>query len=207
MTEIKKNTLEEQVFSYQGQEITIHLAGAAQIENAVTAYEALQMLVRHGLKLTIEQIVEGMAKTRWNGRFTKISEEPLILVDGAHNPDAAQKLRQSIQQYLAGRRLIFINGMYSDKDYETVARITAPLAEQIFTIAAPGNDRALPPKELASVISKYNPKVMACSSIKEAVDWAKQAAGNDGVILTFGSLAFIGELTAIVEEKGNGTRC
>ncbi|HIU74262.1 MAG TPA: bifunctional folylpolyglutamate synthase/dihydrofolate synthase, partial [Candidatus Pelethocola excrementipullorum] len=73
LTEIKKNTLEEQVFSYHGQEITIHLAGVAQIENAVTAYEALQMLVRHGLKLTTEQIVEGMAKTRWNGRFTKIS--------------------------------------------------------------------------------------------------------------------------------------
>lgn len=200
--EVKKNTLDEQDFSYDGQEITIHLAGVAQIENAVTAYEALQMLARHGLKLTTEQIVEGMSKTRWNGRFTKISENPLILVDGAHNPDAAEKLWMSIQQYLAGRRLIFINGMYSDKDYETVARITAPLAEQIFTIAAPDNERALPPKELARIISKYNPSVTPCSSLEEAVDHAKQAAGKDGVILTFGSLAFIGELTAIVEEKG-----
>lgn len=209
LADVEMNTLDEQIFTYDGQEFTIHLAGAAQIENAVTAYEALCMLARHGLRLTRGQIVKGMSQTRWNGRFTKISDHPLMLVDGAHNPDAAEKLKKSIEQYLAGRRLIYINGMFSDKDYETVAKITAPLADEIFTIAAPDNDRALPPEELARIIGRYNPRVTPCSTIKEAVGAAEQAAGMDGVILTFGSLAFIGELTAIVEgeRESGGYKC
>ena len=199
--EVISATLEKQCFRYDGQEFTIQLAGTAQIENAVTAYEALQMLIKHGLDLETSQIVEGMKKTQWNGRFTKISEHPIMIVDGAHNPDAAMKLRSSIEQYFAGRRLIYINGMFSDKDYETVARITAPLAEQIFTIAAPDNDRALPPERLADTIRQYNAHVTPCATIREAVCAAKQAAGDDGVILTFGSLSFIGELTAIAAEE------
>lgn len=200
---LTKRTLEGQSFRYDGQEIRISLAGEPQIENAVTAYEALQMMIRHGLKLKNSQIVEGMAATRWEGRFTRISENPDIFVDGAHNPDAAEKLRMSIEEYLAGRRLIFINGMFSDKDYDTVARITAPLAEQIFTIATSGNARALSPEKLAAAISKYHTRVMPCATIGDAVNAARLAAGKDGVIVCFGSLSFIGELTAIVQGKRN----
>lgn len=192
--------LEGQSFYYRGNLIEVRLAGAAQVENAAAAFDALQALCKQGIRITPEQISEGMKKTRWNGRFTKIADCPLTLVDGAHNPDAAAKLKASVEQYLPGRRLIFINGMFSDKDYVSVARITAPLAEQIFTIATPGNDRALPAEELAEVIGRYNPHVRPCGSIREAVMAAREAAGEEGVILTFGSLSFIGMLTEIVEE-------
>ena len=65
-------------------------------------------------------------------------------MDGAHNPDAARKLRDSIEQYFAGKRLIYINGVFADKDYREIIRITAPLASEIFTVATPGSARALP---------------------------------------------------------------
>lgn len=195
-----ESRLDGQRFRYKGQEFSISLAGEAQIENAITAYEALQMLAGQGLKLDTDQIVSGMKRTRWNGRFTKISEKPLFFVDGAHNPDAAAKLRASIEQLLLGKRLIYINGMFADKEYEEVVRITAPLAEQIYTIATPDNDRALPAERLADVIRRYQPRVTPCETISDAVRLAIRAAGEDGVILAFGSLSFIGELTKIVTE-------
>lgn len=198
--EILEDSLEGQRFWYDGQIISIGLAGKAQVDNAITAYETLKLLRENGVQLEMSQILEGMKKTRWNGRFTKICSQPPIYVDGAHNPDAALKLQDSIFRYFAGKRLIYINGMFSDKDYEAVVRITAPLAEQIFTIATPGSQRALSPEKLAEAIRPYNDNVIPCKSIQEAVDGAKKAAAQDGVILTFGSLSFIGELTTIVEK-------
>lgn len=199
--EILEDSLDGQRFWYDGQIISIGLAGKAQVENAITAYETLKLLRENGVYLEMSQILEGMKKTRWNGRFTKICSQPPIYVDGAHNPDAALKLQDSILRYFAGKRLIYINGMFSDKDYETVVRITAPLAEQIFTIATPGSERALSPEKLAEAIRPYNGNVIPCKSIQEAVNNAKEAAAQDGVILTFGSLSFIGELTTIVEKN------
>ena len=122
-------------------------------------------------------------------------------MDGAHNPDAADKLRQSVRQYFAGRRLFFIIGVLKDKDYRRVVSMTAPLAEQIFTIETRDNDRALP-EELAEVIAEYNPRVAACQRISDAVEQAYLAAGKDDVILAFGSLSFLGELTRRYQNTG-----
>lgn len=76
--------------------------------------------------MTDAQILKGIRKTLWQGRFTKIGDHPLFYVDGAHNPDAADKLRQSVRQYFAGRRLFFIIGVLKDKDYRRVVSMTAP---------------------------------------------------------------------------------
>lgn len=203
----QKDSLEGQVFLYHGYRLEISLAGSCQKENAVTAFEALKALQKKGWALTDAQILEGIRKTLWQGRFTKIWDHPLFYVDGAHNPDAADKLRQSVRQYFAGRRLFFIIGVLKDKDYRRVVSMTAPLAEQIFTIETPDNDRALPAEELAEVIAEYNPRVAACQRISDAVEQAYLAAGKDDVILAFGSLSFLGELTRQVSEYRERMRC
>lgn len=191
----RENKLEGQHFLYKGVPLSIRLAGSCQGENAITAYEALKILQRKGLSLTDRVIQEGLAQTVWKGRFTCIGQHPYFFVDGAHNPAAAQKLRESIETYFPNQRKIFINGVFADKDYREIIRITAPLADQIFAIAAPGSTRALPAQELAGAIAQVNPHVQACASLEEAVDQAYAAAKEQDVILAFGSLAFIGELT------------
>ena len=197
---VLSDTLEGQSFLYDGCRLEISMAGSCQIENAVTAWEALKALGKRGAALSDRQILEGMKMASWRGRFTRIQERPLFYVDGAHNPDAARKLKDSIRNYFAGRRLIFINGVLRDKDYRRIAAETAPLAGQIFTIETPGNERALPASELAQVISEYNPQVRACRSLEEAVERAEEAAEENDVILAFGSLSFLGELTRLVSE-------
>ena len=198
---VTESTLEEQVFTYKGLTVTIHLAGAHQIDNAVIAIEALQQLRNFGFTIEDEQIASGMAKTVWNGRFTRIGEKPDFLVDGAHNPDAARRLRAAIGQYYPGRKLYFVIGMFKDKQVDKIMCDMAPMAEHIFAMETPDNDRAMPVKELAGIIHKYNPQVTACATMKEAVHDAVTTAGAEDVIVAFGSLSFIGELTEIVKEE------
>ena len=195
--QVLSSTLEEQTFVYRNLKVTIHLAGAHQIDNAVIAIEALRELNHHGFVISDDHIAAGMAKTVWNGRFTRLTKNPDFLVDGAHNPDAAARLKDAIQQYYPGRRLIFIIGMYKDKQVHTLMEMMAPMAEQIFTIETSSNDydRVLPKEKLAEVIREFNPAVSPCDTINIAVDKARQCAGIDGVIVAFGSLSFIGELT------------
>lgn len=197
--EVLRNTLEGQRFRYRGTEIEIGLPGDCQLDNALTAYEGLKQLQRKGFDLTEEQILEGLRQTVWEGRFTCIAKDPCFIVDGAHNPAAAVRLRRSIETYFPDKRLIFVMGVLADKDYPAVVRETAHLASSVFTIAPPDNPRALPAEQLKEAILPVNRKVCACASLEEAVEQAYQTAGKEDVILAFGSLSFLGRLTELVK--------
>lgn len=196
---VLSSSWQEQIFLYEGNLWTIHMAGIYQIENAVTAIEVLKLLDRKGYKLTAKQMLDGMEAARWNGRFTLISKEPLFLVDGAHNPDAARKFVKSLLNAFTGRKIIYIMGIFRDKAYEEVVRITVPYGSEIITIQTPDNPRALPAEELAEVVRHYTEHVQAAESLEQAVQQAFSKAKKDDVIAAFGSLSFIGELTEIVK--------
>ena len=92
-------------------------------------------------------------------------------------------------------------GMFQDKDYRAVLSKTCPYAEKIFTIEAPDNPRALPAEELALAAREFHKDVQAMKSIEEAVEAAYSFAGEEDVILAFGSLSFIGILSETVEKR------
>lgn len=192
---------EGQSFRYEGEEYRISLGGVYQKENAVLAIETLKMLSEIGFPTIEEQRKEGLFRTRWNGRFTVLSREPLFIVDGAHNPAAAEKMASSIRHYFDGKKIYFIIGMFRDKDYREVLSKTCPYAEKIFTIEAPDNPRALPAEELALAAREFHRDVQAMKSVEEAVETAHSLAGEEDVILAFGSLSFIGVLSETVEKR------
>ena len=191
-----------QRFSYKGEEFEISLAGVYQKENAVLALNALEELDQLGWHTTMEQRKDGLFHTSWKGRFTVICKKPLFIVDGAHNAGAADKMAESIRHYFKGKNLIYIMGVFADKEYNLVLEKTAHFAEKIYTIETPDNPRALPAEELAKAARVYNSSAESTKSIKEAVEKAFHYADGDkdSVILAFGSLSFIGELTRAVEE-------
>ena len=198
--EILSDTLEGQCFRYKKQRVETPLPGSCQFENALTAREALEALKSAAVcALNDAQIYEGMKQTVWRGRFTCIRKHPYFFVDGAHNPAAAEKLRRSCETYFAGRRKIFVTGMLKDKDYGTVVAEMAPLADLCFTMETPDNPRALQAEILAEEYRKHHILSRSCGTIKEAVCAALDAAGPEDVILAFGSLSFIGELTEEVQ--------
>ena len=140
---------ETQSFHYKEYEnLKIFLGGAYQIENAALAVEAVRTLNKLGYSIMEEQLRRGLEKTRWRGRFTVLSKEPVFIIDGAHNRDAAKTLRKSLELYFTNRRLFYIMGVFKDKEYQEIVKITVPLSEHVITIETPGNDRALPAEEL-----------------------------------------------------------
>lgn len=200
--QVLSRDLRGQRFSYEGETYAIRLLGGCQVENAVVAIKVLEALADAGYKISREQIREGLAETVWPGRFTLIRETPAVIIDGAHNPKAARQLADSIQNCFAGKRIIYVMGMFRDKDQEQVAAITAPLAEEIITVETPGNPRALPAEELAGIVRSFCPRVLAASSLKEAVELSLEKAGAQDVVVVFGSLSFLGEIRGYYLDKG-----
>lgn len=200
--EILKEEIWGQNYRYQGEEYEISLAGVPQIENSVLAIHALRILDECGYSTTLEQKKQGLKNAHWGGRFTAIGKEPLFIVDGAHNPAAAERLAESIEHYLKGKRIFYIMGVFRDKEYDIVIDKTCAYAEKIFTIETPNNPRALPAEELAAEIRKRQKEVQAMGSLQEAVEEVYRIAEKDNVIVAFGSLSYLGELTAIVKNYG-----
>jgi dihydrofolate synthase/folylpolyglutamate synthase len=191
---------EKQTFDWGAyRELEISLAGMAQFQNAPLALEAILCLQKLGYSITEQQIRQGLKKTQWRGRFTLIGREPLFFIDGAHNRDAAKILRKSLELYFTNRRIFYIMGIFKDKEYEEVAKITVPLAAHVITVETPGNPRALPAGELLEVVKKYQPSSEKADHISEAVEKCLKMANKDDVILAFGSLSFLGEVTRAVD--------
>lgn len=173
-----------------------------------------------GISVPETAVRKGLEETRWPGRFTFLMEHPVFLVDGAHNEDAAQKLRMSMERYFPGRRLILILGVFKDKEYEKIVSILCPLAQQVYTVDLPNVERTLPAEKLAECAKKYCRQTAAAGRIEDAVEKAMKAAERAGqrtadseasaadgepVILACGSLSYLGDVIRLVE-KSYGTR-
>ncbi|MCI5953729.1 MAG: bifunctional folylpolyglutamate synthase/dihydrofolate synthase [Lachnospiraceae bacterium] len=194
-----KYGLEKQRFTYGGfPGLEISLAGRYQVENACLAVEALKVLGECGFSIPEKKLRQGLAETKWPGRFTVVGKKPYFIVDGAHNEDAAKRLAESVEFYFTNKRIIYIMGVLKDKEYEKIIALTHSLADQIITVTTPNNPRALPAYELAREVAKVHRNVTAVDSLEEAVEMSRLLAEKDDVIIAFGSLSFLGKLMEIV---------
>lgn len=198
----RRRGLFRQSFDYKDKKaVEISLSGEYQFANASLALEVLEVLRQKGYEISDRAVREGLRHTVWNGRFTVVAKEPYFIVDGAHNRDAAEKLKTTIENYLCGRRLIYIMGVLADKEYDIVIQKTVPYASEIITVMTPDNPRALPAEELKEAVEAYNPHVQAAENLMEAVKKAYELAGKEDVILAFGSLSYLGEIVRDVQKR------
>ncbi len=193
-----------QTFSYGGMEhLKIRMAGKYQILNAVTAWETIQAVRETtGKKITEDAVRRGFEKALWPGRFTCLMERPVFMVDGAHNAAGAIWLRKSLETYFPKRRLICIMGVFRDKEYGRIGEIMAPLADQIFTVSLPDQSRTLSAEDLKNAVEPCcKGTVLAMDSIEQAVEEALQEAGEEDVIMAFGSLSYLGRVMEKVPKE------
>lgn len=203
-----KYGLKKQKFTYRDAFGTLHkdmeitIPGVCQAENAAVAIEVVEALNRqNAFVVSEENLRRGLLETSWPGRFEVLREKPYFVIDGAHNEPAAKKLVQSVSAYFSNKRIIYIMGMLKDKEYEKVAEITYPYADQIITVTPPENKRALSAMDLAAAVSAYHPRVTVAGSVEEAVEMAYLLAGKEDVILCFGSLSFLGRVRDILGKQ------
>ena len=191
-------SLNGESFSYRSsdgrwyEKIEIPLLGRHQINNAALALETLNV-IKNYYCISDFQTEDGMRKTIWRGRIEILEREPMVICDGAHNPDGAKSLLSFLQNNFTNQRLIYIMGVLSDKDYEQMVQILAPAADKIYTVA-PDNPRALSSRELCNCISKYHQNVEERQRLAECLSEVRQKAEKDDVIIICGTLSFQNEL-------------
>jgi len=179
----------------QAGKIQLSMSAKYQVENSNLAISVCMEV----LHIPLEIIREGIEKTRWPGRFEKISQSPLIIIDGAHNEDAAKKLAQEVQNYFTKQKITYIIGVLADKEHAKMLELMLPYANKVYTVTPP-NKRALDGVVLAEEVRGFGKKAVYCSSIKEAVDLAIKEikVGESDGILAFGSLSYLAELKEAV---------
>ena len=200
-TKIKYGLNHQKFTTEQYNDLEISLTGTYQPHNAAVAVMASLELISKGFNITKEHIRTGLKNTSWFGRFSVMNKKPLVIVDGAHNEEAALVLRESVDEYLKDKSVIYMMGMLRDKEYDKVLKIMGDRADAIVTLTPPSNPRALSAIELANEASKYCNNVTSCDSVEEAYEISCLLAGKEKAILIFGSLSFLGRVKNIFDSK------
>lgn len=173
--------------------LEIKLLGTYQVYNCITALRALEYLKQQGrISYTTAAIREGFYNTRWPGRFEILKEKPLTIIDGAHNPQAAKALRQTLLRHLPDTSITFVIGMLLDKDIQSFLEEIAPLGAR-FVLTKPFGPRAASPEFLQEKLQSYGKPMYLQPRIPEAIDQALNITGSEEAIVLVGSLYMIGE--------------
>jgi len=134
-----------------GKEYFTGMLGTYQIDNAAVAIAAARKLKSLGYPITEENIRNGIVNTKWFGRFTLLSDNPPVILDGGHNRQGAAVLRKSLEEYFPGKKITFILGILADKEVDIILDTLLPIADKCYTVAVP-NPRTMPPEKLAQMI-------------------------------------------------------
>jgi len=196
--------VEQEACSTEGQYFTVttpegattplytSMLGAHQLDNATAA-----LLAGRALHTDTACIQAGIERTRWPARMEYFPWDPDILIDGAHNPNAARALIKGLDDYFPGRFVVLIVAIMRDKDADEVMRIFAKRANYIIAVAV--NERSLPPEELVMIAQRYTSAPTHISdtvshAYVEALQFSVDNYGLQPLILVSGSLYLCGEM-------------
>lgn len=175
-------------------DVEISMVGRHQAENLKTALATLEILRKSGaVKLDREALYEGLKRARQPGRFEVISEDPLVIIDGAHNEAGAQALQETMAQHFAGKKILLVAGILADKEIDSIVKFLTKITDHII-VTEPDNPRKLAAEKLAEHVADFGAAAEVVSDVEAAVHRAKELADGYDVILFAGSLYLIGDV-------------
>jgi dihydrofolate synthase/folylpolyglutamate synthase len=163
------------------------LAGEHQVQNAIAAAMALESL---GVS------PKGIEHAIWPGRLERISPNPDIILDGAHNPAGARALAHYLERFYKSRKIWMIYGAMRDKAVDEIAGILFPHASEL-VLTAPDNPRALRPEALRELAGRGH----IAANISAAIELVRAKISEDDMIIITGSLFLVGEARALSYNK------
>jgi dihydrofolate synthase/folylpolyglutamate synthase len=180
-------------------ELRVPLLGLYQADNAALAVASIDALRSRGWDISDGALRDGLARTRWPGRLEVIDRNPIVLVDGAHNPAGLERSLAAVQKLAKDRPIVIVFGAMKDKDLPSMlallSRVGAPV---IFSRI--GWHRAAPPADLAA---KFDGRSETAESTAEALSRAREKAGRNGIVFVCGSLYLVGEAIALYRDRGS----
>ena len=202
-------TLEAQRLHLEGPDwripdVACGLLGVYQPGNALLAAAAARELGADE-----DAIRVGLRGARWPGRFQIFRRDPLVILDGAHNPAGARALAASLRAYFPGRLVSFVIGVLADKDAGGILAALRPLAARVI-LTASANPRAAPPDALRALL----PAGARVDTARSPQDALTMAIAEDprGIVCVAGSLSLIGDILAAADDGQDvlftaGARC
>ena len=183
-------------------ELTLALPGTYQLSNVAVALTVTEVLRARGHAIDEAAVREGLANVHWPARFEVLSHDPIFVLDGGHNPQCAEALAESVDQYLckpSGKKAVFLLGILSDKNYRQVINTIAPYAAE-FLCVTPDSERALDAAELAEILRERGFSATPCESVRAGVEQALAIADGRPVV-AFGSLYMAGQVRKAFRQK------
>ena len=186
----------ETILTYFGNPIPLRLRalGRHQAENASLAATALQAL-GDAYPVGVDALRKGFENAAWPGRLEAASKDPLVLLDGAHNPPAMQTLFGFLERVVAPRPIRVLFAAMRDKNVPAMVRTMSPLVKE-WVVTAPATDRAVPAKVLAETLRKEGVQAEPVEDVVEAIRRLHRDADREDVLVITGSLFLVGEARA-----------
>jgi len=164
-----------------------------QISNASLALAGIQLLQSRGVHAEPSRIQKALVETRWPGRLEVLCNNPLVVLDGAHNPAAAQALVSALKMKYPGKRWIVLNGFLRDKNYRDFCRILKPLTAFSVT-TRPRSERAEAGEKVFRSWETQGVRGALVGDWRKALGLALAKAENSGFpLLITGSLYLLGD--------------
>ena len=200
-------------FDYTGDKefrnLSLPLSGRHQIYNASIAVRACEILRREGVHIPDISLRNGLSKTAIEGRLERVSENPVIILDGAHNPGAADSLAVSIKELFPDKKIIMVIGIMKDKDIEGILKPLMQIAGYV-VLTKPKGERAASPEKLYDIALKIQNRDKDCrpssivktNSVADALALAGKEWREENIILVTGSFYTTGEAKKILSHAG-----
>jgi len=174
--------------------LPVPLLGEHQALNCGLALALLDQLKSQGMKIDDAQAMRGLAGVSLPGRMEMISDDPRVLVDGAHNAASIQALLRAIGQHIPYDSMVMIFGCAADKDIAGMMDRIATGADKVIFTRAAGNPRAARPEDLASAFEEHSGReAQVTQSFAEAMGVARSAVSREDLICVTGSFYLVGE--------------
>jgi dihydrofolate synthase/folylpolyglutamate synthase len=193
-------------FTYTGldhrwRDLATNLLGRHQVDNAALALAAAEILMRKGVAIDESHVRHALEHTYWPGRLETVCQEPLIILDGAHNLMAARNLGRYLEETYPDLEIIMVAGILDDKPAEEMLAALLPVCRRA-VITAPTIGRAIPSEELARIARKFVDEVDEIPTVDRAVARALQVVESGQVIVIAGSLYVVGEAMQTLQRMG-----
>lgn len=182
-------TLEGAVFDFGAyRQMELSLLGTYQPKNAAVVLQAVELLRRCGLDIPEEAVRQGLRSVRWRGRFERLSTDPLVIFDGAHNAQGIAAAVDSLHHYFPDQKVYVLTGVLKDKDYNAIAARLSEVASRAFVLT-PDNPRALDGATYAALLDQQGVPSRAYDTVTDAYSAAVRCAAEDNVpLICLGSL-------------------
>ncbi|MFA5181365.1 MAG: folylpolyglutamate synthase/dihydrofolate synthase family protein [Syntrophales bacterium] len=185
-------------FSYRGttqayNRLHCGLVGAHQQNNAALAVASVEAMSVKGFAIDEEAVREGLGNVKWEGRLEVLQKNPVLLVDGAHNPAGIGSLCHALRDKFSFRRLIVLFGVLRDKHYPDMIKKLS-VFQPLMILTQPPSERSMPPSELLPIARAFLQRAEIIQSPVDAIKYALSLAGEDDLICVTGSLYLVGEI-------------